>query len=307
MKLWPLMSGGRTAKLVFSCSLLLVVALSTANTYQQLADRLESATTSGQLREAAEEFDSLLSKDPALAESLATARSRNQIDHVKALVKLRVPATSKVAAPANASARKVKSNPLYNDPGVQEESNWLDGAIRRLLGLIPRRQVNNQIQLPNTSIPNWIVPGMWILLGLAVLVFGYFVLRHFTWKKALKRKAKAMLEDDEPERTLDEWLALADEHLAAGRFREAVRAMYLSCLLKFDETGIARFIRGETNWEHFERIQASIKLPPGLDFRPPTQAFDRIWYGHHVRGSEDVEQFRFWYQQITEQLRSVAK
>jgi hypothetical protein len=208
---------------------------------------------------------------------------------------------------AKAQVKDIKANPLYRDPGVQEQSNWLDGALRRLADLVPKQTNSPDINLPQTSIPSWIVPGMWVLLGLAVATFGYFALRHFTWKRALKRKATAVLEDDEPERSLDEWLMLADEHSEAGRYREAVRAMYLSCLLKFDEAGVARFIRGETNWEHLSRITLSPKRPSTIDFRPPTQSFDRIWYGHHIKGVEDVQQFKVWYLQITEALRGVAK
>jgi hypothetical protein len=176
-----------------------------------------------------------------------------------------------------------------------------------LIDLLPKRGPTTGFQLPQTSIPGWIVPAMWFLIGGIILTFGYFVFRHFTWKRALTRKAKAVLEEDEPERTLDEWLTLEDEHVAAGRYREAVRAMYLSCLLKFDEAGVARFIRGETNWEHLARISASAKKPESVDFRPPTQSFDRVWYGFHVKGIEDVEVFRSWYGQITEALRNVAK
>ena len=148
---------------------------------------------------------------------------------------------------------------------------------------------------------------MWCLLGALVCLFGYFAIRQFVWKRGAKRKAKAMLEDDKPDRSLDEWLALANQLTGEGRYREAVRALYLSCLLKFDEHNVARFIRGETNWEHLDRIQQSVRRPEELDFLGPTKAFDMIWYGMHVRGVEDVDQFRMWYAQINEALAGVRK
>ncbi|HWA84414.1 MAG TPA: DUF4129 domain-containing protein, partial [Fimbriimonadaceae bacterium] len=112
--------------------------------------------------------------------------------------------------------------------------------------------------------------------------------------------------DDEPERTLDEWLELSSSYERDGKYREAVRALYLACLLKFDERNVARFLRSQTNWEHLARIETSPKKPAGLDFRTPTQAFDRIWYGYKVRGPIDVAEFRAWYGDVTRALQGAA-
>ncbi len=115
-----------------------------------------------------------------------------------------------------------------------------------------------------------------------------------------------MLDEDEPERTLDEYLELADKLVSEQRFREAVRCLYLACLLRLDEERVIRFHRGQTNWEHLARFESSPKRPPGLDLRSPTQAFDLIWYGMRPTGLEDVEKFRQWYQQVVTSTRAVA-
>lgn len=301
------MSGVQIVKLVSSFSLLALIVLARASTYREFASAIRSVTAEVQLERIAASFEDLLQRDGDLADAIARLGDGTGVADVKRMVALRAASESPLPATATSQAVEIKSNPLYRDPGIQEQSNWLAGAIKRLLDLIPKKGPNVDMRMPQSNIPGWIVPGMWVLLAAGVLVFGYFALRHFSWKRALTKKARAILEDDEPHRTLDEWLALADEHSAAGRYREAVRAMYLSCLLKFDEAGIARFIRGETNWEHLARIGSSIKKPATIDFRPPTQSFDRIWYGFHVKGREDVDQFRVWYQQIVEALRGVGK
>lgn len=301
------MSGGQIAKLASSFSLLLLVALCWSSTYRDLARALESATTPSQVERITEDFYDLLDNDSHLADAVDALGDGTTVQEFKRMVDLRVVGEAPPEKGADQQAKEIKSSPLYRDPGLQEQSNWLSGAMERIANLIPRNEGRPDVNMPAMAVPGWIVPMVWVILAALVLVIGYFVLKHVSWKRALKRKAKAVLEDDEPERTLDEWLALADGHLAEGRYREAVRAMYLSCLLKFDEAGIARFIRGETNWEHLARISSSVKKPESVDFRPPTQAFDRIWYGYHIRGREDVEQFRVWYQQIVEALRSVRK
>jgi hypothetical protein len=139
-----------------------------------------------------------------------------------------------------------------------------------------------------------------------VIAFLVFALKRFVWSKRLERKAKALLDEDEPERTLDEWLELADRLERQGKYREAVRCLYLACLLKIDEARIARFERSQTNWEHLARIEASPARPSDLEFREPTRAFDNIWYGMRVNGSEDVMRFRAWYRQVTESVRAKA-
>ena len=301
------MSGAQIVKLVSSFSLAIVACISFADSFRELDRSLLRANTRDEVRKVIARYSSLIEQDAPLLEAADELGDVVSIQEFKRLVAIRAAAESKPIQSAANDAKQIKSNPLYRDPGVSEQSNWLGGAIKRLVDLLPKRAPNANIRLPQTAIPTWIVPLMWFVLGAIVITFGYFVFRHFSWKRALTRKAKAMLEEDEPERTLDEWLGLADEHTAAGRYREAVRAMYLSCLLKFDEAGVARFIRGETNWEHLARITASPKKPESVDFRLPTQTFDRIWYGFHVRGREDVDLFRTWYEQITEALRVVRK
>jgi hypothetical protein len=210
-------------------------------------------------------------------------------------------------------AARIKRNPLYSDPAEKKSANWFSNSMEKL-GSLLRRLTTPKIKTPDMNVPAWNASWLgatlmvlaWTLLGGIVLLFVYWMVKHFRWKATLKRRAKAVLDEDEPERTLDEWLALADEHEREGRYREAVRCLYLACLLKFDEAGVARFDRGQTNWEHLYRIEGSLKLPYGLDFREPTRMFDRIWYGHIVRGAADVTMFRDIYLDIKSAL-SVAR
>jgi hypothetical protein len=227
---------------------------------------------------------------------------------VRSIIEMRA-ATENASIRQDASRRAaaIKSSPLYRDAGVEESSNWLGRALMRLK--------NIHFNLPTPSGP---APGflsflgpvfyylMWFLIALAIAFLVFLAVKHIRWQRRLKRRVSAMLEDDEPDRTLDEWLAQADALEAEGKHREAVRALYLACLLKFDEALVARFDRSETNWEHLRRIEASPKLPVGLDFRAPTGQFDRIWYGHIVRGPEDVSDFRGRYVEVTEALKRRA-
>lgn len=207
-----------------------------------------------------------------------------------------------------AKVKGIKKNPLYADPAEGQQANWLANSIQKLSDAIrkriPERRANT-LDMPNANL-SWLGSAItflaWGLLALLVAGFVYLIAKHVRWKAKLQRKAKAVLEDDEPERTLDEWLTLADEHEREGRYREAVRCLYLACLLKFDEAGVARFDRGETNWEHLARIEKSPKMPADINFRSPTQHFDRVWYGYILQGMQDVVEFRATYIAVRDML-----
>ena len=253
-------------------------------------------------RELREEINAALQSDKSFVRerfSLATMIARRASAETSSSVN---------ATDIEKKAKDIKSSPLYRDTGNISQSNWIGRAFTRVGEWLSKlfQNSNSDIRRPNVSpaglnarIILWIVGG---LLASLIIVFLVFVIRHVNWTRNLRRKATALLDEDEPDRSVDEWLKLAEALTQQGRFREAVRCLYLAILLRFDEANIARFIRSETNWEHLARIQGSPNRPAEIDFLGPTQAFDRIWYGQRVRGIEDVDQFRIWYGQTSKLL-----
>lgn len=312
MRHWPPTFGAPIFKLVSSFSLLAVgCALLLAVDYQALDERL---STIGDAKEAARILRSADGDvDPALRESiddLGDDPSITDVDNVKWLVAQRAMRQGVIGEPGGLgeNAKKIKSNPLFKDD-ERQQSNWLGNAFDRLKNLFRQKpKPPEPTRLPSWGgvSGSWISAVVWVILGVAIAAFAYFALRHVRFKKGLKRRRTAVLEEHEPDRTLDEWLAQADLLASQGRYREAVRALYLACLLKFDERRIARFIRAETNWEHLARINGSPAKPATLDFAPPTQAFDLVWYGHRVEGEQDVSRFRVWYTDVKNALEARA-
>jgi len=284
--------------------------------FRSYADRLDRAETPEAkrrvLREMSleEELDSRLVGilQAALEDEPSVESVQDAEREVWARAVLAGPRDATVRANPSQSAARIKQNPLYRDVGIEEGSNWMQRAIERLAKLFQRGAPEpGRAQLPET-LPrtDWFVMLVWVLLGLAFAAFLAFAIRHFAWQRGLKRRSKAMMEEDEPERTGDEWLALGKELAGEGRFREAVRCLFLACLLRLDEAGVARFDRGQTNWEHLVRIEASPRRPKELDFRAPTTAFDRIWYGFKDHGRQDYDDFEDWYTAVTAALSREA-
>lgn len=208
---------------------------------------------------------------------------------------------------AKAVAQEILSRPVYRDPGVSERPNWLAGlfdALGRAIGNWLEKLFDWLGKLlsrtPRGSAPslNWLQPLVIAILGLLLAVFVFFMVRHFAWSARRRKRAGGLMDEEEPDRTADEWLVRADELSSQGKFREAVRCLYLACLVRFDDARVARFVRTETNWEHLERIQASPRRPAGVDFLAPTRRFDVIWYGFRTEGMPDVEWFRNQYEEL---------
>jgi Domain of unknown function (DUF4129) len=308
------------SKIVSSFSLILCLsALCLSADYRQLQQQFQSAKTSDDKIQVLENFadksPDLSQEDSSLYQQIVEAEDNPaefKADKLQQMIDLRV--STMTAAPrtddVESKIKSIKSSPLYKDTGTANEENWLSKAFSRLFA-------NRDSQPSSPATPE--IPGGTVSLGSAIFTYGligilvaavifFLVLafRHFSWQKKLKRKSSALLEEDEPERSADEWLRLAEGLTLQGRYREAVRCLYLACLLKIDEANVARFVRAETNWEHLARIQASPTRPASLDMLAPTQSFDRIWYGHQVRGEQDVDQFKIWYEEVVKTLRAEA-
>lgn len=291
----------------FALISLVLVSVAYAQSARELLARTEgksptevanhvSASRYGQMPEIAREL-----------KQLRTHPTKESANRLRAILRAEAVTESSVSvASASEIVQAIKKEGGYRDPGVSESSNWLSRALDRLKNLFKRDSGPQAIPDLNLPLIGAVFQYfMWSVLAIAVGIFSYFAFRHFQWRRRLARKASAVLDEDEPERSIDEWLALADELESKGEFRKAVRALYLACLLRFDEVRVARFDRGQTNWEHLARIEASPTRPAELDFRAPTKAFDLVWYGHVVRGKEDVQAFRETYRMV-KQLTQVV-
>lgn len=208
-------------------------------------------------------------------------------------------------ADVGAEADRILADPTYKDAGLKEDSNWFSTAfqslVERFFEWLASLFDRPDVQFQPTGLPAGLSQAVmttviWIL-AIALLSFlVYFLVKVRRGKQATR--GGGLLDDDEPDRTADEWLERADGFAAEGKYREAVRCLYLAALMRFDDARVATFRRHETNWEHLRRIEGSSRLPQGVEFRSPTKHFDEIWYGEKTRGMADVEMFREIYKSL---------
>jgi hypothetical protein len=146
----------------------------------------------------------------------------------------------------------------------------------------------------------------WILLGgmaLAVVVLGVILyLASPRSPRAPKPHAVTGTEnnaaEDDARQVLEESPAAlwrqADSLAGDGRFRDAVRALYLAVLALLHQKQFIRFEPTRTNGEYVRQVRLSEQAPPELHepFEQLTRRFETAWYGDRPCDSIDYQSCR---------------
>ena len=94
-------------------------------------------------------------------------------------------------------------------------------AADEIQELLERIFGNRDINMPNLPAPSPILgaltPIVWGLIGAAVIAFVVFVIRKFRLGPK-KKKVGDLMEEDEPERTADEWLVRYPDDASASAY-----------------------------------------------------------------------------------------
>ena len=218
---------------------------------------------------------------------------------------------------ARAEAKKILVPPAYRprelNPAERTE-NWLADGLNRSGEVIA--EVFRRIQeflsrfMPRFGAPAvggsalaGVIPYVQLLVILAAIALVIFALRFIKVRRRAATIGQGLLSDEEAALPADEWLKRADQLAREGQHRQAVRCLYLACLVRFDEHGIIPLRREETNWEHLRRLDKSRTRPADLNFREATSRFDTVWYGERTKGMEDVAWFRSQYESVMQAIR----
>lgn len=86
------------------------------------------------------------------------------------------------------------------------------------------------------------------------------------------------------------WASIADQLAAQGRFREAIRSLYLAILSRLHRDGAIDYHPAHSNWDYLRRFRG----PPAWlsPFRELTARFDFAYYGNAAVGLTGYHAFR---------------
>jgi hypothetical protein len=79
-------------------------------------------------------------------------------------------------------------------------------------------------------------------------------------------------------RAPESWAGLADQLARDGKFREAIRHLYLASLSRLHRDGAIDYDPAKSNWDYFRAFKGPGALLPA--FREATRRFDFAWYGN---------------------------
>lgn len=157
----------------------------------------------------------------------------------------------------------------------------------------------------------------WVLLAglaLAILVVaGYLFFTRRREARAPKTQTavrRDSVPDGEARQVLEESPAelwrQAERCASEGRFRDAVRALYLAVLSLLHRQRLIRFEPTRTNGEYVRQVQLSEQAPPALHdpFRQLTNLFESRWYGERPCESGDYRASHTLAEEIQQLVRS---
>ena len=145
---------------------------------------------------------------------------------------------------------------------------------------------------------------LWALLIVAVLGLVYVAIRYFADRAGSSSTGDGDDDEADPDddallgtviidrsREPKGWRGEADEHRAAGRYRDALRCRYRAVVGDLARRGLLDEIPGRTTGE--ERRQLRVSAPNAVPFfREAADLFDAAWYGHADVGAADDDRFR---------------
>ncbi len=215
-----------------------------------------------------------------------------------------------VSEPAT-QAKEILSNPLYRESlDTTKGESWLGKALENLFEKIGDwfsnmfKSKESSPSIGGLGAGEFIIQGIIVILIAILIGFLIFMIAQIRLKKKSSIVGEeGLVSDEEAKRSADQWIREADRLAADGLFREAIRCLYLACLIRMDEQRVLRFERHETNWEHLLRFRDLPTKPGGFDLLPATQKFDLAWYGLVPQAQSDVDWFKEEYQQLLNGLR----
>lgn len=142
----------------------------------------------------------------------------------------------------------------------------------------------------------------YVVIGLCLALILALAIRQWRTQAATIAQAEAiapaaveltdetLLPTDRPE---DEWSQLANDLLARGETRLALRALYLSHLAHLAQRQWIQVHRGKSNLDYLRELRRRAKGFADVDrgFTENLRLYERSWYGEHPATAEGVSEF----------------
>jgi hypothetical protein len=144
----------------------------------------------------------------------------------------------------------------------------------------------------------------WLLFAAAAVGLLVFLLR-----AAARQRMRLALERSMPaatawEQAADDWARMAEEHAAAGAWREAVHCLYWAAIVLLESRRAWRHNPTRTPREYVRLLKPGSAQQQGL--RGLTQSLERSWYGQREATAEDYQRAQGCFRQLSSEADGAA-
>lgn len=214
-------------------------------------------------------------------------------------------------APPRQQVRQILEGDLYQrwklrQPGDRAESMdsltaWLESWQQWLSSKLDRWGGGGPSGAPGAGVSGAMLTGLkvlgWLVVAAAVVFLCVVAIRALRDRERGEGSAK-VLSRERVREALDagealameapQWLEEADRLRQSNDLRAMYRALYLALLSGLHQAQKIDFRRTRTNWMYVRQYRGEAE---DRDiFRRLTEAFDEVWYGHHLAAAEDMQQ-----------------
>lgn len=155
----------------------------------------------------------------------------------------------------------------------------------------------------STGLPASPFPLLVLCLTLSACILGLMLYRMWRTRRTVTTAAaspilakpdildESVSADDLPP---DEWRNMADELLARGEYRLAIRAMFLASLARLARNGRITLARCKSNRDYTAELRRKAHDFPAIltPFIAAVMVLEEVWYGTHSANAEAADSFR---------------
>ncbi len=134
----------------------------------------------------------------------------------------------------------------------------------------------------------------WVFFVGAAVGLLFFLLRNAARQRLRVSLGDAALRGTAWDREADDWAERAEQHAAAGEWREAVHCLYWAAIVLLETRRAWRHNPTRTPREYVRLLKPGSVQEQGL--RRLTQIFERVWYGLREANAEEYGEARSMYQ-----------
>lgn len=155
--------------------------------------------------------------------------------------------------------------------------------------------------LDNLSLPDWLPKVFfWLAIGLLVAWIAWQLWQAWgyslsSFRLRQRNSASKPRQEAAIERSLSDWLRLAQDFYRQGNYREACRAIYMAMLQRLNDTGIAPHEPSRTDGEY---LQITQQFPPEISYQTLLTVHEQLCFGNAEISSVDFDRCQQAYNEI---------